>query len=144
MAEKSDAVVNAGEQISPTPVPLPLKHEEQFRLINQRLDKLAGEVEKIAKPPTFRIADIVQVLAIVVGLVITGIAAFGLSERISDLGIHQADSERRLDATMNATEVRLGAKVEKLSDQFTSMDERTSRLEGEKAVSPQKASYRQH
>jgi hypothetical protein len=142
MAEKSETVVNAGEQISAPPVPLPLKHEEQFRLINQRLDKLNNDIEKIAKPPTFRIADIVQVLAIVVGLVITGIAAFGLTERISDLGIHQADAERRLDATMNATEVRLGAKVEKLSDQFTTMDERTSRLEGEKSAKPEKADFR--
>jgi hypothetical protein len=144
MVEKSDAIVNAGEQITAPPAPLPLKQEEQFRLINQRLDKLAGDIDKIAKPPTFRIADIVQVLAIVVGLVITGIAAFGLSERISDLGIHQADSERRLDATMNATEVRLGAKVEKLSDQFTSMDERTSRLEGERSVKGEKAGYQPH
>jgi hypothetical protein len=140
MADKAETVVNAGDQITTPPSALPLKPDEQFRLINQRLDKLAGDFDKIAKPPTFRIADIVQVLAIVVGLVITGIAAFGLSERISDLSVHQADSERRLDATMNATEIRLGAKVEKLSDQFMSMDERTSRLEGEKSPKLEKAS----
>ena len=103
-------------------------------IINQRLDKLDGDIVKIAKPPTSRVADVIQVLAIVVGLVITGIAAFGLSERMTDLSSHQGDSERQLDAAMRATEARLGAKVDKLSDQFTLMDERTARLEGEKSA----------
>jgi hypothetical protein len=138
MAEKAEPIVNAGDQITTPPASLPLKHDEQFRMINHRLDKLAGDVDKIAKPPTFRIADVVQILAIVVGLVITGIAAFGLSERISDLSSHQADAERRIDASMNATETRLGTKVDKLGDQFAAMDERTSRIEGERTVKPEK------
>jgi hypothetical protein len=138
MGEKPEPIVNAGEQITTPPAALPLKHDDQFRMINQRLDKLANDVDKIAKPPTFRIADVVELLAIVLGLAIT---AFGLSERISDTSTHQAEAERRLDATISATETRLGAKVDKLSDQFTAMDERTSRIEGERATKPEKASH---
>jgi hypothetical protein len=137
MAEKPE-IVNAGEQITTPPSAIPLKSEEQFRLINQRLDTLAGEIEKIAKPPTFRVADVVQILAVVIGLVVAGFTAFGLSERISDVGRHQDDAERRIDASMNAMELRIQAKLEKLNDQFTSMDERTSRIEGAKSAAPAK------
>jgi hypothetical protein len=140
MGEKPEPIVNAGEQITTPPAALPLKHDDQFRMINQRLDKLADDVDRIAKPPTFRIADVVQILAIVVGLVITGISAFGLTERISDLSSHQGEAERRLDAAMSATETRLGTKVDKLSDQFATMDERTSRIEGERATKSEKGS----
>ena len=69
-----------------------------------------------------------------IGLVIGGFAALGLTERISDVNTHQADVERRIDASTNAMEQRLGARLDKLSEQFTAMDERTSRLEGEQSV----------
>jgi len=140
MAERAEPpIVNAGEQITTPPASLPLKPDEQFRLINQRIDALSAEISKIAKPPTFRVADVVQVLAIVLGLALT---AFGLSERIADLSTHQADAERRLDASMNAAELRLGTKLDKLADQFTSMDERTARIEGERAAKDDKPEKR--
>jgi hypothetical protein len=137
MAEKPE-VVNAGEQISTPPPALPLKTDEQFRLINQRLDRLAGEVERVSKPPHFRIADVIELVAIVVGLAFTGIAAFQLGDRISELSRHQDQAEQRLDQGMIAMEQRLGSKLDRLSDQFTSMDERTARLEGEKSIATNK------
>lgn len=130
MADKAD-IVNAGEQITATPSALPLKSDEQFRLVNQRLDKLAGEVEKISKPPHFTVANVVELLVIVIGLVVTG---FGLSERISDVSKHQDDVERRLDTSISAAEQRINTRLDKMNDQFTTLDERTSRLEGEKAA----------
>lgn len=139
MAEKQDAVVKPGEQITTPPSPLPLKHDEQFRLVNSRLDKLAGDVEKIAKPPHFRLADVATLIAVILGFATALIVGFGLSERISEVNGHQTEAERRIDSNMNAMEMRLGAKLDKLSDQFTSMDERTSRLEGEKSVKPEKS-----
>jgi hypothetical protein len=142
LADKPELPVNSGDQVSDTPSILPVAPEAQFRVINQRLDALATEMGKIAKPPTFRVADVVQLLVIVVGIVIAGIAGFGLSERITDFGGNLAEAERRVNASMSAMELRLQAKLDKLSDQFTSMDERASRLEGEKAsvppISPEK------
>lgn len=137
MAEKPD-VVNAGEQISPTPSALPLKPDEQFRLINQRLDKVANEIEHAAKPPQFRLADVINLVAIIIGLGLAGLAAFGLNERMSEVSKHQDATEHRLDGTMNAMEQRLGGRLDKLSDQFTAMDERTSRIEGERSVTTAK------
>jgi multisubunit Na+/H+ antiporter MnhC subunit len=134
MADKTE-VVNAGEQITTAPSALPLKTDEQFRLINQRLDKLVGEFEKIAKPPQFRLADVVGLIAIVIGF---AVGAFGLSERIADVSKHQGDAETRLDGSINAMEQRLGTRLDKLGDQFSSMDERTARLEGEKAIKSEK------
>jgi hypothetical protein len=127
-------VVNAGEQITTPPSPLPLKPDEQFRMINQRIDALSADIGKIAKPPPFNLANVVQILAIVLGFVVTVYTALGLSERISDVSTHQADAERRIEATVGASELRLATKLDKLNDQFTSMDERTSRIEGEQSA----------
>ena len=135
MADKGD-IVNAGEQISTPPSALPLRPDEQFRLINQRLDKLAGEVEKVSKPPTFRIADVIQLVAIVAGFVIAGLTALGLSERISDIDRHQTAMEQRLDDRMSTAEQRIGSRLDRMNDQFTTLDQRTSRIEGARAITP--------
>lgn len=138
MADRQEAVVKPGEQIITPPAALPLKPDEQFRLVNSRLDALTAQVDKIAKPPHFRIADVVTLIALIVGFATALIVGFGLSERISEANTRQSDTERRLDASVAATELRLGAKLDKLSDQFTAMDERTSRLEGEKSSKAEK------
>lgn len=130
-------VANAGEQISVTPSSLPLKPDEQFRLLNQRLDKLAGEIEKISKPPHFRVADVVELVAIIVAIAVASFTALGLSERISEVSKHQSEVEQRLDQAINNSEQRVGQRLDKLSDQFTALDERTSRIEGE-AAKPRK------
>jgi hypothetical protein len=103
-------------------------------MINQRIDALSADIGKIAKPPPFNLANVVQILAIVLGFVVTVYTALGLSERISDVSTHQADAERRIEATVGASELRLATKLDKLNDQFTSMDERTSRIEGEQSA----------
>ena len=54
MADKPDAVVNAGEQVTNPPTALPLRPDEQFRLVNQRLDNLKDEISRVAKPPQFK------------------------------------------------------------------------------------------
>jgi hypothetical protein len=132
MAEPNEIAVNAGEQVTNTsPTTLALKPEDQFRLINQRLDVLTGELTKLAAPPQFRLADGVQVGVIVLGLIVAGFTAFGLSERISDTKADVASAETRIKDSVNALEVRLGTRLEKLSDQFNSMNERAARLEGQ-------------
>src|ERR1017187_4822791 len=73
------ASVNAGEQITDSPANLPVTQEAQFRVVNQRLDVLSKEFEKLSKPPTFRIADVVSLLVIVIGLAATAFTALGLS-----------------------------------------------------------------
>jgi len=74
----------------------------------------------------------VQLGVIVVGLAVALITAFGLNERITDLKGDQAAAEARLDASITASEGRLNSRLDKLSDQFTRLDERTSTLEGQK------------
>lgn len=134
MADKAETVVVAGEQITSPTSALPLKPDEQFRMVNQRLDKLADELGRVAKPAQFRLADVLNLLAIIVGFVVAGFAAFGLNERISDGRIDQAASELRIKDGVSAIEVRLGTKLDKLSDQFSAMSDRTSRLEGAAAA----------
>jgi hypothetical protein len=131
MAERTtDTVANAGEQITTPPSSIPLKPDDQFRMINQRLDTLAGDISRVAKPSQFRLGDALNLVAIVVGFVVAWFAAFGLSQRISDGRIDQAASELRIKDSVGALEVRLGTKLDKLSDQFSTMSDRTSRLEG--------------
>jgi hypothetical protein len=134
MVDPEPAAVNVGEEATTTSTTnILLSPESQFRNINQRLNNLSEQVRRIASPPTFRVADVVNLLVIVIGLVIAGFTAFGLSERITDLNGSLAEAERRVTAAINGTELRLQSKLDKLSDQFISMDERTSSLEGGKS-----------
>jgi hypothetical protein len=134
MGDPEPTAVNVGEEVTTTSTAnMPLSAEAQFRNINQRLTNLDAQVNKIAAPPTFRVADVVNLLVIVIGLIIAGLTAFGLTERITDLNGGLTEAEKRVTAAMTGMELRLQSKLEKLSDQFISMDERTSRLEGGKA-----------
>jgi hypothetical protein len=134
MVESSENPVNAGEQVTNAPSSLPLKSDDQFRLINQRLDILSNELSRVARPPQFRLADAIQLAVIFSGILVAILGAFNLSERISDVRVDQAAMERRIIENMAAAETRIGSKLDKLSDQFTSMNERLSRLEGAKSV----------
>jgi hypothetical protein len=134
MADESDLPVNSGEQTTDTTPNLRLSQEAQFRVINQRLDALTTQMSQIANPPQFRLADVVGLSVIVIGLVVAGFTAFGLNEQIADIGRNLAEAERRFTTSMSAMELRLQAKLDKLSDQFMLMNERTSRLEGENAA----------
>jgi hypothetical protein len=51
MANSPETPLNAGDEVVNTPPSLPLKPEDQFRLINQRLDNLSNELGRVAKPP---------------------------------------------------------------------------------------------
>lgn len=126
----SQNATNAGEQVANSPTGLGLSSEAQFRTLSQRIDTLTAEIAKAHKPPTFRLADSIEIIGIIIGLIVGGLTAFGLSERINDVNAHQADAERRLESRMDGIENRIGNKIDKLSDQFTKMDERTSTLEG--------------
>jgi uncharacterized protein YdcH (DUF465 family) len=134
-----------GEEITgPTPR-LPLKPEDQFRLMNQRLDQLKDEISKVSSPPSFRAADVVQLLAIVIGVLIAIGSAFNLSERISDVRTDQSAMEQRIRTDQSAIEQRIGEnfkttegriapRLDRLSDQFNSIDERISKIEGASAT----------
>jgi hypothetical protein len=50
MADRHETPVNAGEEVINAPSSLPLRPDDQFRLINQRLDTLANELGRVAKP----------------------------------------------------------------------------------------------
>jgi len=122
MAERSDGPVDAGEQVGAPPTGLGVSPEAQYRMLAARLEELGAEVSKLAKPPTFRVADMLEIAGIVIGVGVALFAAFGLNERIGDLGRDQA-----------AAELRITSRLDRLSDQVTQLDERTSRLEGQKA-----------
>lgn len=143
MAEsnQSEDAVNTGEEIAPPPPNLPLKPDDQFRLINQRLDQLNDEIGKVSAPPAFRTADVVNFIAIVIGVFIAIIGAFNLSERISDVRIDQGTMEQRIRSDQSAAEQRIGdnikategriaPRLDKLNDQFNALDERISKIEG--------------
>ena len=132
MAETSKEPVNAGKEPINSPSSLPLKAEDQFRMINQRLDILAGELGRVGKPATFSIADILQIAIVLLTLGGAVLGLFNLSDRISDLKTDLLAAERRTTDNMAAAEVRLSSKIDKLSDQLTKVDERASRLEGSK------------
>jgi hypothetical protein len=131
MADQAENPVNAGEQITNSLTSnMPLNQEAQFRILSQRLESLTTQVSLITKPPTLRLAETLQLVMIAIGLLIALIGAFSLSDRIADVRADQAASEIRIKESVGALEVRLSTKLDKLSDQFSSMDERTARLEG--------------
>jgi hypothetical protein len=136
MAEAPETAVNAGEQVANAPSSLPLKSEDQFRLINQRLDNLSNDLSRVSAPPAFRFADVIQLIAIFVGILVVLLGAFNLSERISEIRSDQATAERRVTDGVNAVENRLGSRLDKLNDQFISINERISRMEGAKGLPP--------
>jgi uncharacterized coiled-coil protein SlyX len=136
MADQPDTAVNSGEQSTSTSSNLPISQEAQFRVINQRLDTLTTQLGQVAKPPHFRLAEVIELSVIVIGLVVAGFTALGLNERITDVSNNLAAAEQRLTASMNAMELRLQNKLDKLSEQFTTMDERISRIEGQNSVKP--------
>jgi hypothetical protein len=136
MPEPTDIAMNAGEQPANAPASLPLKTEDQFRLINQRLDILSATITGMAKPPQFRLADALQLGVIVVGLIVAGFTALGVNDRVSDIKADLAGSELRIKDNATGLENRLGIKLDKLSDQFSAMDERTSHLEGQMSAKP--------
>ncbi len=92
-------------------------------MLAARLEDVAREVKVLAKPATFRIADMLEIAGIVIGVGVAMIAAFGINERISDLSKDQA-----------AAELRITSRLDRLSDQMIQLDERASRLEGQKAA----------
>ena len=136
MVEHSETPVNAGEQVTNAPSSLPFKPEDQFRLVNQRLDNLATEIGRISKPAQFRMADLLTVGTVVIGFILAFLTASGLDKRIDNMRVDQAAAERRLSEGNAAMELRLGAKLEKLSDQFSAFAERIARIEGEKGEPP--------
>lgn len=123
MGERADGPVNAGEQVGGPPTGLAVSADAQYRMLAARLEEVASEVGKLAKPPAFRIADMLEIAGIVIGVGVALIAAFGLNERIGDLSRDQA-----------AAELRVTSRLDRLSDQVIQLDERTSRLEGQKGV----------
>lgn len=72
MADKAEPIAVAGEEVTTPTSSLPLRPEDQFRLLNSRLDKLADELSRVAKPAQFRLADAIQLIAIVLGVLIAG------------------------------------------------------------------------
>jgi len=123
MAEVAEQPVNAGEQIGAPPTGLGVPPEAQYRMLAARLEEVAREVKGLAKPATFRIADMLEIAGIVIGVGVALFAAFGLNERIGDLSKGQA-----------AAELRITTRLDRLSDQVIQLDERTSRLEGQKTA----------
>jgi hypothetical protein len=138
MAESETQPVNAGEQITDTSTNLALSPEAQFRNVNKRIEELSAKIDGLAKPPAFRAADIISLLAIVIGFSAAAFTGLGLAQRISDLNTNQGQAEQRISSGINATELRLQAKIDKLNDQFLSINERLSRMEGADAAKAQK------
>jgi hypothetical protein len=132
MAEH-EQTVNAGEQVSNTPSGIGLSPEAQFRNLNARIEALTDQVSRLATPPTFRIADMVQLGIIVIGLIIAMFTALGLSSRIDDVGKTQTAAESRVTAAVTATETRITTRLDKLNDRVTAIGERTANIEGQKA-----------
>src|SRR5580704_9346646 len=79
MAEQPEKPVNAGEEVTNPPSSLPLKPEDQFRLINQKLADFSDKLSRVAEPPQFRLADMIQLGVIVIGFIIAIFTAFNLS-----------------------------------------------------------------
>jgi|HubBroStandDraft_6_1064221.scaffolds.fasta_scaffold202639_2 hypothetical protein len=136
MAEQPEKPVNAGEEVTNPPSSLPLKPEDQFRLINQKLADFSDKLSRVAEPPQFRLADMIQLGVIVIGFIIAIFTAFNLSERISDVRADQAAMERRIIDNMSAAETRISPKLDKLNDLYIAIIERISRLEGAKPQEP--------
>jgi len=113
--------------------------------------------ERITAAPSFRLADIVNLSAILASAVVAIFTAFGLSERISEVGRHQTEFEQRIEGRIDKLGTRLDERIDKLSDrvdklsdrldqqiervsgQITGLDERLSRIEGAKITSPSKS-----
>lgn len=132
MAERAEDPVNAGEQVGAPPTGLGVSAETQYRMLAARLEEVAGELARVAKPPTFRTADMLELAAIAIGVAVALISAFSLNERIDDLNKAQSAAELRLSASIAASEARVTGRLDKLDDQFTRLDERASALEGPK------------
>lgn len=129
-----DRDVNAGEENTNTPANLRLSPEDQFRALSRRIEDLATEVGRVAKPPTIRGMDIVQIIIIVMGFVAAAITGYGLDTRVSDLRTDVAAAEQRLATAIKDVEARLTAKADKAAGQAEKIDERLSRIEGARNI----------
>jgi len=107
MAEKTDPV-EAGEQVRVAASALPSKSDQPFRL-----------------------ADIVNLAAIVVGLIVAIFTSLGLCEHISELDQRINALEQRVESRVEMLSHRLDSVSDRLSDQIRGIDERLSRIEGD-------------
>ena len=121
---------NAGDQVTNTPTNIGLPPDAQFRTLSKRLDALAEEVRNIPRPNSFRLADGISLAVIVIGLLIALYTASGLGARIDDIKASQASSENRTDGEITSAEARITTRLDKLNDQFISLDERSAKMEG--------------
>lgn len=133
-SEDGGTPVNAGEATTNTPSSLNLDENAQFRNLNKRLDELADQVSRIAKPKEFRLADIIQLSVIVAAFLVAVLTAMGLKDRIDDLAKSQSATEARVSSQVSAGEGRIDTKLDRLDDRFTRLDERTATLEGARGV----------
>ena len=128
--------VNTGEEISNAPPSsLGLDPQAQFRTLSKRVEELTDEISRLEKPKNFRLADILQIGAVVIAVLVAIFTAFGLNNRIDDLVKGQGAAEARISSQITASESRLGSRIDRLDDRLTKVGERTATIEGAKGTS---------
>jgi hypothetical protein len=117
---KGGQPTDVGELASDPPVNIGTSDVDHLRMINRSLATLNENISKLARPPPFRLADVLALFGAIVVLAIAALGAWGLSDRINHVDDH-----------VDRVEDKISAKLDKLSDQITRMDERTSAIEGQ-------------
>lgn len=127
---KPENPINAADANTNSPPGIGLSPDAQFRTLSARLEEVASEVSKLAKPKEFRLADLMSLAMIIIGLAVAFFTAMGLKDRIDDLVKAEMGSETRITGQVTASEARVNAKLDRMDDRFTRLDERTATLEG--------------
>jgi hypothetical protein len=110
------------------PTNAPVEHPgANPRQIIKQLTELNQKLDHLAKPPAFRVADGVQLLAILIGLAAALFTASGISARLDDLRARQSDAERRLDTRMGDVERRLDGRLDRIEGKLDEMSRSASK-----------------
>ena len=113
----------------PTDPPLEIgDNAAHYRLILKRLNDLDDRVRHVSKPPSFRLADALNLVGVLIAVAVFIFSAFSLADRIS-----------RTDDRIGHVEDKIGMKLDSISDKMTNIDERMSRFEGS-----QEATHKSH
>lgn len=118
-----DQTVATGDEIASTTSSIGLSRDAEFRTLSARLDEVTRQVSLIAKPKAFRAADVLTLVAIAAALFVSVFTALGLRDRIGDLVTAQTSSDTRLSGQINSSEVRLTARLDRLDDRITSLQD---------------------
>jgi hypothetical protein len=104
----------------------PLEHPaDNMRHIQRLLESLDRKFDNLTRPPSFRLADLINLAVIAMAIIAAFFTALGLASRMDDLRVRQSDSERRMEARLDNVERRLDGRFDRVETKLDRLSEPT-------------------